>query len=117
MAAILKPAGDATAGVQPVGVIAQYQADAIAGTTEAADLSTGVHPYDSGTILGTVPPGKAGLKLISGVVQRASLMLNSQAAGVVGNALVSTYSTANVDPTAPAGSQPADGLSQAPNRE
>lgn len=113
MAAILKPAGDLTAGVQVVGAVKQYQID---GTTDSTSGLETVHPYDSGTILGTTPPGKAGLKLVDGTVQRRSVILADSTAGVVGNALVSTYSTAS-DPTPPAGSQPADGLSQAPNTE
>lgn len=114
--AILKPAGDATAGVQPVGIVQQYQ---LAATNSNVDTSTGITPYDSGTILGTVPPGKAGLKLVSGVVQRASVLLSDGTAGNVGNTLVPSYdSTAgHGDPTPPTGSQPADGLSQAPNHE
>lgn len=112
--AILKPAGDLTAGVQVKGAVKQYQADGINDATSSLETIT---PYDSGTILGTVPPGKPGLKLISGVVQRASVLLADSTAGAVGNALVSTYSTANTDPVPPAGSLPADGLSQAPNTE
>lgn len=116
MAAILKPAGDATAGVQAKGVVKQYQASATG--SSASTLET-ITPYDSGTILGTVPPGKAGLKLVSGVVQRASVILADSTAGAVGNTLVPSYdSTAgHGDPTPPTGSQPADGLSQAPNTE
>lgn len=47
------------------GEVEQYQKS---GTTAAADI----HPFDSGTVLGTVPPGKAGVKQISGVIQRAA---------------------------------------------
>lgn len=117
MAAVLEPAGSAgtpVAGVQIQGAAKQYQASGK--TDSSASLET-ITPYDSGTILGTVPPGKAGLKLVSGVVQRGSQLLCDATAGAVGNALVSTYTTANADPTPPAGSQPADGLSQAPNTE
>ena len=35
----------------------------------AAFDSTKITPYDSGNVLGTVPPGKAGIKQISGVIQ------------------------------------------------
>ncbi len=114
MAAILKPAGDLTAGVQVRGAVKQYL---LSGTGNATSALETITPYDSGTILGTVPPGKAGLKLVSGVVQRAAEILADGTAGAVGNALVSTYSTLNTDPVPPAGSQPADGLSQAPNHE
>ena len=109
MAAILEPNGAGASGQQPAGIVAQYQSDAIGGTT-------GVKPYDSGTILGTVPPGKAGLKLISGVIQRASCLLSDSTAGNCGNALLAVSGTGLV-PTPPTGSQPADGLSQAPNTE
>jgi hypothetical protein len=114
--AILKPAGDATAGVQPVGVVKQYQ---LSGTGSSASSLETITPYDSGTILGTVPPGKAGLKLVSGVVQCAAVLLSDGTAGNVGNTLVPSYdSTAgHGDPTPPTGSQPANGLSQAPNTE
>ena len=111
--AILKPAGDTTAGVQVKGITQQYQ---LAATHSAVDTSTAIAPYDSGNILGTVPPGKAGLKLISGVIQRASCLLSDSTAGNCGNALLAVSGTGLV-PTPPTGSQPADGLSQAPNTE
>lgn len=114
MAAILEPAGASNAGQQVQGVTKQYQASATG--SSASTLET-ITPYDSGTILGTVPPGKAGLKLVDGTVQRASQIKADGTAGAVGNALVSTYSTLNTDPVPPSGSQPADGLSQAPNTE
>jgi hypothetical protein len=120
--AILKPAGDLTAGVQVKGAVKQYQYSGINDATSSLETIT---PYDSGSILGTVPPGQAGLKLVSGVVQRASVMLDDSTSGNVGNALVSSYNlvgsgaAAGHDgvPTPPTGSQPADGLSQAPNTE
>lgn len=114
MAAVLEPNGAAVSGQQPAGIVQQYQ---LAATASNVDTSTGITPYDSGTILGTVPPGKAGLKLVSGVVQRAAQIVADSTAGVVGNALVSTYSTLHTDPVPPTGSQPADGLSLAPNHE
>lgn len=113
MAAILKPAGDATAGVQPVGVVKQYQAS---GTGSAASTLETITPYDSGTILGNVPPGGTGEKLVSGVVQRAAVLLVDGTAGAVGNALV-PVSGVGVVPTPPTGSAAADGLSQAPQHE
>ena len=113
MAAILKPAGDQTAGVQPKGITQQYQ---LAATASCVDTSTGITPYDSGTILGTVPPGKAGIKLVSGVIQRSSQLLCDSTAGVTGNALTSVAGVGLI-PTPPAGSRAADGLSQAPQRE
>jgi hypothetical protein len=114
MAAVLEPAGSGVAGTQTQGVTKQYQAS---GTGSSASTLETITPYDSGTILGTVPPGKAGLKLVDGTVQRASQLLADSTPGAVGNALVPTFSTLNTDPTPPSGSQPADGLSQAPNRE
>ena len=129
-AAGLKPAGDATPGVQPVGIVAQYQLDATLGNLETPGTANtagplgSIGPYDSGTILGTVPPGKAGLKLVEGTVQRAAVILDSADAGYVGNALVPVYSLVGAAvtdhdglPVPPTGSQPADGLSEAPNRE
>lgn len=47
------------------GTVAQYQKT---GVTSSATIT----PFDSGTILGTVPPGKAGIKQISGVIQNAA---------------------------------------------
>ena len=112
--AILKPAGDTTAGVQVKGITQQYQ---LAATYSAVDTSTAITPYDSGNILGTVPPGKAGLKLVSGVIQRApAALLCDSTSGNCGNALLAVSGTGLV-PTPPTGSQPADGLSQAPNTE
>jgi hypothetical protein len=122
MAASLQPNGAAVSGQQPVGIVQQYQ---LAATNSNVDTSTGITPYDSGTILGTVPPGKAGIKLVSGVVQRAAQIVADGTAGAVGNALVSTYNqvgsgaAAGFDgiPTPPTGSTAADGLSQAPEHE
>jgi hypothetical protein len=114
MAAILKPAGDATAGVQPIPVVRQYYQDAVQGPVTST-VET-ISAYDSGTIIGTVPPGQAGLKLVSGVQQRAASILSDGTPGATGNALT-CRSGQGVLPTAPTGSQPADGLSLAPNHE
>jgi hypothetical protein len=121
MAAILEPSGSGTSGVQTQGVVKQYQLSATG--SSASTLET-ITPYDSGTILGTTPPGKAGLKLVSGVVQRASQILADGTAGVVGNSLVPSYSevgAATTDhdgvPVPPTGSLASDGLSQAPQHE
>ena len=111
--AVLEPAGSGVAGTQTKGVTKQYQKS---GTSSSASTLETITPYDSGTILGTVPPGKAGIKLVSGVVQRSSQLLSDQTAGKVGNALV-CVSGQGLIPTPPTGSQPADGLSQAPNTE
>lgn len=111
--AILKPAGDLTAGVQVKGAVKQYE---LSGTGNATSSLETITPYDSGTILGHVQPGGAGEKLVSGVVQRASVLLVDGTAGNVGNALV-PVSGVGVVPTPPAGSTAADGLSQAPQHE
>ena len=120
MAAVLEPNGAAASGQQPAGVVAQYQIDAVDGNADAAGV--GVTPYDSGTILGTVPPGKAGLKLVNGTVQRASQIVADATPGVVGNALVSSYSQPSATvgsgiPVPPTGSRASDGLSLSPERE
>ncbi len=123
MAAVLEASGVAgsledspVAGLQVQGQYRNYAVSAQDSTLEAADLEP-ITPYDSGTILGHVQPGGSGEKLVSGVQQRASQLLADSTAGVVGNALVSDYSTANTDPVPPTGSAAADGLSQAPQHE
>lgn len=55
----------ATVAARTKGKVAQYQLE---GTT----ASTTIGPYDSGNILGTVPPGGSGIKLIDGTVQEAT---------------------------------------------
>jgi hypothetical protein len=113
MSAVLEPAGSGVAGVQTQGVTKQYQASATG--SSASTLET-IGPYDSGTILGNVPPGKSGEKLINGTVQRASQVKADSTAGVTGNALVVT-SGVGVLPTLPSGSLQSDGLSQYAARE
>ena len=133
MAAKLEPAGSGVAGQQPQGRVAQYQLDGVNGRDEApgtantAGVTGTIGPYDSGTILGTVPPGLAGIKLISGVVQRAAQILADDTVAGVGATLVPTYSLPTVPisttaprpglPKAPAGSAASDGLSLAPQHE
>lgn len=114
MAATLNANGAAASGQQVAGVVKQYQ---LSGTGSSASSLETVTPYDSGTILGTVPPGKSGIKLVSGVVQRAAQIVADSTAGAVGNALVPTFSSLNTDPVPPSGSTAADGLSQAPEHE
>jgi hypothetical protein len=81
--ATLVARGSAASGEQPNGMAKQYQ---LSGTNAAAS----VHPYDSGTILGTVPPGKPGIKLIDGTIQNATdLICNTNS---LGNTLPSTAS-------------------------
>jgi len=113
MAAILKPAGDTTSGVQVVGAVKQY---AYSGENDATSSLETITPYDSGTILGHVQPGGSGEKLVSGVVQRAAVILADATDGEVGNALVATSGEGLV-PTPPTGSTAASGLSQAPQHE
>lgn len=115
MAAVLSAAGAGASGQQVKGITAQYQADGTAGTAEAADLSTGIHPYDSGTIVVQTKPGQTAEKLVSGVVQRSST-LQSDGTVAGGNAMLSTTGT-GLTPTLPSGQAQADGLSNFPGRE
>jgi len=124
MAANLYAAGSGQVGQQVQGVVAQYQLDGTNGTSELSATSinpsggpSGVTPYDSGTILGTVPPGKPGLKLVDGTVQRASSIIADSTAGALGNALTQTFSSLNTDPVGAIGTKKADGLSASPSRE
>lgn len=92
------------------GEVEQYQ---LSGTTAAASIT----PFDSGTVLGTVPPGKAGLKQISGVIQRAADLK----CGIVGtnepdNFLPSTAVAGGV-PTVNAAQLASAGVSLAPEHE
>lgn len=119
--ATLEAAGSGVAGSQVKGVTAQYQLDATNGTAELSSTSinpsggpSGVHPYDSGTILGTVPPGKPGLKLVDGTVQRSNVLITT---GPNNNCLQSISTPNGGVPTAPVGAKAADGLSGAPERE
>jgi hypothetical protein len=80
---VLVARGTGASGEQPNGIVAQYQ---LAGT----QTGTTIGPYDSGTILGTVPPGKPGLKQVNGTVQCATdLICNTNP---LGNTLPSTAS-------------------------
>jgi hypothetical protein len=115
MAAVLEPAGSGVAGVQPKGIVQQYQLSA---THSNTDTSTAITPRDTGTILGTTPPGKAGLKLVNGTIQRSTALKCDATEGVVGNALVCTSQPTHLgDPIPPAGSHASDGLSLAPEHE
>jgi hypothetical protein len=123
MPATLYAAGAGEAGQQTKGVTAQYQLDGKNGNAELSSTSiqpgggpSGIHPYDSGTILGTVPPGKPGLKLVDGTVQRSTQVIADSTSGVTGNALVAVNGVGLI-PTPPTGSHQADGLSQAPSHE
>lgn len=113
MAATLNANGAAVSGQQPAGIVQQYQKSATAANTST---STAITPRDTGTILGTVPPGKAGLKLVNGTIQRAAQIVADATPGVVGNALVAT-SGVGLIPTPPAGSHASDGLSLSQEHE
>jgi hypothetical protein len=112
--AILEPAGSGVAGVQPKGITQQYQ---LAATASNLNTSTGIHPLDTGTILGTVPPGKPGLKLVDGTIQRSNQLKCDATSGNVGNALVGVAGTGVAVPAVSAGAHQSDGLSGAPERE
>ena len=119
--ATLEAAGSGVAGSQLKGVTAQYQIDGTDGVAELGANSinpaggpSGVHPYDSGTILGNVPPGKVGQKLVNGTVQRSNVLITT---GPNNNYLQSTYAVNGGVPTPPVGSQASDGLSGAQERE
>lgn len=119
--ATLEAAGSGVAGSQLKGVTAQYQIDGTDGVAELGSGSinpgggpSGVHPYDSGTILGNVPPGKVGQKLVNGTVQRSNVLITT---GPNNNCLQSTYAVNGGVPTPPVGSQATDGLSGAQERE
>jgi len=119
--ATLFAAGSGTPGTQTKGVTAQYQLDGTDGVAERGTGSinpgggaSGVHPYDSGTILGTIPPGKVGQKLVNGTVQRSNVLLTT---GPGNNFLAPTYAVNGGVPTPPVGAQATDGLSGSPERE
>ena len=116
--AALYAVGSGQSGQNTQGVVAQYQADAIVGTSELSSTSiqpsggpTGVTGYDSGNITGHVQPGGAGSKLVDGTIQRASSLICDATAGNVGNALVSTKGQGQAEPTKPAGQGKQYGLS------
>ena len=58
-----------------------YKNYALAGTDSSATIT----PYDSGSILGTVPPGQTGLKLIDGTQQSATTAAADSTPGNDGN--------------------------------
>lgn len=100
----------ATYTARTKGAVAQYQ---LKGTNSAATIT----PRDSGTILGTVPPGKAGIKQTSGVIQRAAdLTVGQGSNNEPKNFLESTTGTGLV-PTQNAAQQASAGVSLAPETE
>jgi hypothetical protein len=114
MAVVIQPAGSGVAGAQPKGITQQYQK---AATASNVDTSTGITPMDTGNILGTVPPGKPGIKLVSGVVQRSNQILCDATPGKVGNAITQIAGVGVAVPVDAAGTHASDGLSAAPWRE
>jgi hypothetical protein len=114
-------AGAGQPGQQVRGVSAQYQLDATDGVAELGSGSinpsggpSGIHPYDSGTILGHVQPGGAGEKLVNGTVQRSSQLIANNS--VEGNMLVPVSGQGQL-PILPAVYGAAAGLSQRPQGE
>jgi hypothetical protein len=99
----------ANAAAQPAGDVAQY---GLEGTTVGAAIG----PYDSGTILGTVPPGKPGIKLVSGQIQHATKLVCNN--NPLGNTLPSSNQpTIDGDPRVNAAQLDSAGLSLAPQTE
>lgn len=101
-------------GARTKGAVAQY---GIAGQSgKSAYDSTKITPRDTGNILGTVPPGKTGIKLVSGVIQNAADLAVDGTAGVTGNALLPT-SAVGKTPTLNTAQAASAGLSLAPEHE
>ena len=109
--AVLVKRGNGSSGEQPNGIAAQYQ---LAGTKGLA--STSITPLDSGNILGTIPPGKPGLKLTNGTIQNATdLIANNQP---LGNTLPSSNRPqAQGDPVVNNSQITSNGLSNNPQHE
>lgn len=61
----------------------------------AENSSATIGPYDSGTILGTVPPGQPGLKLVNGTIQKNTVLSVDSTPGNVGNALLANQNGQN----------------------
>lgn len=114
MPAVLSAAGAGASGQQVKGVTAQYQLSGTDGTAENVP-GTGVNPYDSGTILGQIPPGGVGFKLVSGVIQRSNTLQSDGT--VAGGNCQNPTSGVGLTPTIPTGQTQADGLSNFPGRE
>lgn len=85
--------------VRTKGAVAQYE---LAGTNAAATISS----RDTGNILGTTPPGKAGIKLVDGTIQNATDL-------TVGGVTASNESLNFVPSTAVAGGVPTVNAAQA----
>ena len=101
----------ATLAAKTTGKVAQYQ---LSGENNAAVI----RPYDSGNILGTVPPGKPGIKLIDGTVQHATALTVTPVGNDSQNFLAcTTQPTALGDPTVNPAQLASAGLSLAPQHE
>ena len=94
------------------GAVAQYR---LSGTNSSATIG----PYDSGNILGTVPPGKAGIKQISGVIQNATTPMTVTPSGTDPQNFLSCTSQpqASGDPIENSAQHASAGLSLAPQHE
>ena len=119
--AVLYARGTGAAGEQPNPVVAQYQKTAIDGAA-----STAIHGLDTSrqvtlggpvlTILGTTPPGKAGITLTRSVIQNSTdLVCNSNP---LGNTLASSNRPTTLgDPIVNPAQSEAAGLSLSPETE
>ena len=96
------------------GATAQYQKSG----TVAPYSSTNIHPYDSGTILGTVPPGKPGIKLIDGTIQNATdPLVDAQLPTNQADNFLASSTGVGLTPTVNAAQAESAGLSLAPQTE
>lgn len=99
----------ASLAAKSAGAVNPYSVSNTTGTSN-------VKGYDSGNILGTVPPGKTGIKLVDATVQKATALTVDATAGVIGNSLTSTAGV-GVTPTANSAQTYSNGLSLAPQTE
>jgi hypothetical protein len=106
--ALLISRATVNAGAQVAGIAAQYQKQGTVGTT------ANIKGYDSGNILGTVPPGKPGIKLVDGTIQNATKLVCNNSP--LGNTLPSTAGKGLV-PTVNVAQAASAGLSLAPEHE
>lgn len=91
------------------GAVAQY---GLTGTNSSATIT----PYDSGNIIGTVPPGKSGIKLVDGTIQNATKLTVSSAQDAPGNAILAGQD-ANGQAAESSYQAPSAGLSLGANHE
>jgi hypothetical protein len=99
----------ANAAAQTAGDVTQYG-------LEGTKVGAAIGPYDSGTILGTVPPGKPGIKLVDGTIQHATKLVCNN--NPLGNTLPSSNQPqVDGDPQVNAAQVYSAGLSLAPQTE